>query len=549
MSPARPTLGLVWGFLPLAAQATAFNPRSDRRKRNRHYTGFVFRALVSGVWVGVLVTSAAMACVAQTAPAAPSPAAKSSQPPLATGVILPQQVTAAKPDQSYALYLPSHYTPAKRWPIIYAFDPDARGSVPVELMKDAAERYGYIVLGSNNSRNGSWKVESEAAQAMWDDTHARLAIDDRRVYFAGFSGGARVASALAQACKCAAGVLLSGAGFSSSAPPATVGFAVFAAVGSFDFNYPELSDLDEKLEHAGSPHVLRHFDGPHQWAPAAVMDEALAWFRLIAMKQGPEARDDSFVALQKSQAVARAHALEQAEPYEAWREYREAIATFAGLADTAALEQAASTLALQKAVRDGANREKQEFREQTQLAAGIYAGLAALRGGARSRPESSPATEQPSAGAQQHPSLPGLSGDDGSPSDLFSRTRQQIVELRQRAASEKKPDKMRVYRRALSGVFIGAVEAGEGSLDAKSYSLAAEYFQLASDANPESGGVLQALARAEALANDRKAALQALHRAREKSKDLPAFSAWLNQEPAFAKLREDPQFRALVATP
>ena len=128
----------------------------------------------------MLVTSTAMACVAQTAPAAPSPAAKSSQPPLATGVVLPQQVTAAKPDQSYALYLPSHYTPAKRWPIIYAFDPDARGSVPVELMKDAAERYGYIVLGSNNSRNGSWKVESEAAQAMWDDTHARLAIDDRR---------------------------------------------------------------------------------------------------------------------------------------------------------------------------------------------------------------------------------------------------------------------------------------------------------------------------------------------------------------------------------
>ena len=155
---------------------------------------------------------------------------------------------------------------------------------------------------------------------------------------------------------------------------------------------------------------------------------------------------------------------------------------------------------------------------RTEPAAGIYAGLAALRGGARSRPESSPATEQPSAGSQQHPSLPGLSGDAGSPSDLFSRTRQQIVELRQRAASEKKPDKLRVYRRALSGVFIGAVEAGEGSLDAKSYSLAAEYFQLASDANPESGGVLQALARAEALANDRKAALQALHRAREKAR-------------------------------
>ena len=61
--------------------------------------------------------------------------------------------------------------------------------------------------------------------------------------------------------------------------------------------------LDEKLEQAGFPHVLRHFDGPHQWAPPEVMDEALAWFRLIAMKQNREARDDSFIALQKTEVV------------------------------------------------------------------------------------------------------------------------------------------------------------------------------------------------------------------------------------------------------
>ncbi len=104
------------------------------------------------------------------------------------------QSCAAKPDQSYALYLPSHYVPNKKWPIVYAFDPDARGEIPVKLMQDAAEHFGYIVVGSNNSRNGSWKMETEAAQAMWNDTHARFAIDDRRIYFAGFSGGARVAA-------------------------------------------------------------------------------------------------------------------------------------------------------------------------------------------------------------------------------------------------------------------------------------------------------------------------------------------------------------------
>src|SRR5258708_24878109 len=109
------------------------------------------------------------------------------------GTLIPKVVTAANPEQSYALYVPKSYSATRPWPIIYAFDPVANGSRPVELMKDSAERYGYIVAGANNSRNGSWKIEAEAAQAMLHDTEKRLSIDGRRVYFAGFSGGARVA--------------------------------------------------------------------------------------------------------------------------------------------------------------------------------------------------------------------------------------------------------------------------------------------------------------------------------------------------------------------
>ena len=34
------------------------------------------------------------------------------------------------PAYSYALYLPSNYTPQKRWPILLAFDPFGRGVSP-----------------------------------------------------------------------------------------------------------------------------------------------------------------------------------------------------------------------------------------------------------------------------------------------------------------------------------------------------------------------------------------------------------------------------------
>ena len=169
------------------------------------------------------------------------------KPPRNLALCIPHEACAAHPDQTYALYLPSTYAPAKAWPIVYAFDPVARGNVPVELMKDAAERYGYIVVSSNNSRNGAWKPQIDAAQAISDDTHTRFIIDDRRVYFAGFSGGARVASRIAQQCKCAAGVLLSGAGFSIGASPSRDAvFAVFATVGDLDFNYAEVTPTRRK---------------------------------------------------------------------------------------------------------------------------------------------------------------------------------------------------------------------------------------------------------------------------------------------------------------
>ena len=74
-----------------------------------------------------------------------------------TGIVLPDVHSIAQPEQTYALYLPSNYSAEHSWPIVYAFDPGARGNNPVELMRAGAQKYGYIIVGSNNSRNGAWK--------------------------------------------------------------------------------------------------------------------------------------------------------------------------------------------------------------------------------------------------------------------------------------------------------------------------------------------------------------------------------------------------------
>jgi len=71
------------------------------------------------------------------------------------GRIVNDMKCATDSSQSYALYLPSNYSPEQPWSLILAFDPRARGRTPVERFQAAAESYGYIVAGSNNSRNGS----------------------------------------------------------------------------------------------------------------------------------------------------------------------------------------------------------------------------------------------------------------------------------------------------------------------------------------------------------------------------------------------------------
>src|SRR5579864_6773561 len=156
-------------------------------------------------FLSMLILAGALSLVAQTQTPAP-------------GTMHASVATLADATNSYALYLPSAYSPTKRWPLLLVFDPFARGEVAVKLFHEPAEKYGFIVVGSNNSRN--FEDPSAAIRALWADVKERYAVDPRRIYTAGLSGGARVASSVALACKtCIAGVIANSAGLPNGATP------------------------------------------------------------------------------------------------------------------------------------------------------------------------------------------------------------------------------------------------------------------------------------------------------------------------------------------
>src|SRR5258708_2744460 len=345
------------------------------------------------------------------------------------GVVIPRVETNADAKQSYALYLPSKYTREKRWPIVYVFDPLARGQLALEQFQHAAELYGYIVAASNNSRNGPWPPELEAANAVFRDTQERFSVDAARIYFAGFSGGARVSSQLAQICKCAAGVILSGAGFSfASQPTAEAKFVVFSTVGNADFNYSEVIPLQEKLEKATLAHWLQVFEGSHEWAPPSVLDEALAWFRVQSMKSQREPRDDVFLGEQLAAFQQKALAIEKSTDLLAtWRANWQLTATFETLRDVSAIRAKAEELEKRKEFRDAEKHERNDFAEQARLSDEILSATSVKK------------------------------SDDSSPTAASDQAAMLTKELRSRAEHEKKPEHALALKRALGGVFIGSI--------------------------------------------------------------------------------------------
>src|SRR3989475_5946538 len=112
---------------------------------------------------------------------------------LPRGQVVDEVKCAGDPTQSYALYLPSNYSPDRAWSLLVAFHPAARGRAMVETYRAAAEKYGYVVAGAKNSRNGAWEVAAASIRAMSADLGERFSIDADRFYLTRLSRGARVA--------------------------------------------------------------------------------------------------------------------------------------------------------------------------------------------------------------------------------------------------------------------------------------------------------------------------------------------------------------------
>ena len=295
--------------------------------------------------IHALVPALALAAaLAHTIPLAAQGSAGDAFP---VGRVVERVASRGDPARSYALYLPSAYPAARRWPVMFVMDPRGRALVSLELFREAAERYGWVLMSSYHTlsdADSAVEVNDASLDAMLLDAQQRLAVDTTRLYLAGFSGTARYAwGAAYNLAGHIAGVIGVGGALPSSpdvwrpllqrvAEP----FAFFGAAGYVDVNHDEMALVDTVLAATALPHRFVPFPGGHQWPPKELAAEALEWMQLQAVKIGRAPRDERWIDSLLAARLAKARALDASgDGTGALREYRSVVADFSGLRDVA----------------------------------------------------------------------------------------------------------------------------------------------------------------------------------------------------------------------
>jgi predicted esterase len=441
---------------------------------------------------------------------------------LPRGTLVEKVVCEGQPDQAYALYLPSNYTPDRLWPILYAFDARGDGKTVAELFRRAGETYGWIVASSWSSASdvaGDRPMEGNFAtmKAMWADTHARFAIDDKRVYAAGYSGTVRFSCVLGlTAPGSIAGVIGASAGFPiGSTPKKDNPFIFYGTYGDRDFNWYEVRDLDRALAAVAVPHRVEGFVGGHEWPPVELATRAVGWMEVQAMKKG--LREKSPAIIEAEWAADRERARAQAgHPADAFHTWSAMALDYAGLRDVSEAEREAAALAASPACQQQLReREARDLRDKEILAnaPGILA---------RANPGSEPVTVSQIAAALK------------------------IPELKKRMESADAEESLSAKR--ILNMYLGQLSFYQPQVlvPKKQYDRAIFMVSVAAEIRPEEPSFWVEIAALHALKgkSGHKKALESLRVAVDKGFADPKA---LEAEARFAELRQQAEFQEIVA--
>jgi len=205
--------------------------------------------------------------------------------------------------ESFAIYLPTSYDGAVKWPVLFPLDMQGRGKQVISMFTEAAEEQGYILAASNNIHDSLSITENMLiVSRMFNKVYSMFPIQKERTYTAGIASGAKFATLIPSIIRPIEGVLSCG----SAIPYMELldqknPFLFIGIVGKSDFNYMEMRDA-RKNNYALSNYVkkvfdnyLMTFDGGQEWPNKRYLKKGLELFTLKAMQKGNIQKDSAYI--------------------------------------------------------------------------------------------------------------------------------------------------------------------------------------------------------------------------------------------------------------
>lgn len=236
-------------------------------------------------------------------------------------------------DESFALYLPEKYQENALNPIVFVFEPGARAAIGIRPFIQASEKYGFMLVCSNNSRNGPYERNFAIANNLFNHIFTNYNIKQDEMYLSGFSGGSRLACAVASLTNQFAGVIACGAGFSNLQEhmPSTQDYAYVGLCGDRDMNFKEMLKNKDYLNLMKFNHTLITYDGDHSWPSPEQISRAFDWLRVQKLKTENPGESQEVLALYKT-AYSRIGAFKANEEFlYASEQYERLLKSYAGL--------------------------------------------------------------------------------------------------------------------------------------------------------------------------------------------------------------------------
>lgn len=252
----------------------------------------------------------------------------------AAGSLTQRMSCVDDPNISFALYMPTSYKVGEKLPALILFDPHGDALFPINRYKDLADKHHFILVGSNDSKNGNGKEQTaHIIQLMAKSAFALLPVDSNRLYAGGFSGGGRIASLLAFSQSGIQGLVTCGAGFPIYEWNQSVPSVVCAIANDGDMNLPEINNLKSSDPVKAGRLLIFRNKGKHEWPSASVFEEVFLAFNAYACrdqilnlsKEEKNALNADYLAIDKNK-IYDANPIYKAFFYERWIKAMDGVA-------------------------------------------------------------------------------------------------------------------------------------------------------------------------------------------------------------------------------